>query len=570
MGQSLKPSLLAVALAMILAACNSESGSNPSSSSDDNDNTTDIPLSTVVPNDTPSTPDEGLDPFYIDQWHLKNVAQFPGARAGEDINVEPVWAAGTKGEGVLVVIVDDGLQINHRDLVANIAPDKSWDYNDEDTDPSPVSSNYHGTNVGGIIAARDLNNEGLRGVAPRASLAAYNLLWDGGEVTNADVADAMTRNVVEVAVSNNSWGLAVDGYGEAAAPTDFQWHEAIEDGVTRGRNGRGTVYVWAGGNGGANSVDNSNLDFQANNRHVMAICAVRADGKQASYSEPGANLWLCAPSGDELWLQVSGQFMWQYIGMSTTDLIGDGGVNPSEFDDYPNLNYTNNFSGTSASTPVVSGVVALMLEANPTLGWRDVRLILAESARKNDPSDSDWATTNPALGQSQFNINHKYGFGVVDAEAAVALATEWVNVGEQVVIEKTLTQAEVLPDNNGEFVEQSLNISGLVDDDLVIEYVELDIATDHQYAGDLEIILTGPQGTQSRLAETHPCISVITLLARGDNCLYDYNPWTFASVRHLGESSVGDWTLRIEDKDHTGASGQLMTWTLRIYGRRPS
>ncbi len=552
-----KPLAFTLVLAGILAGCNSDSNSSTTNVVPDDV----VGGGTVIP--------AGEDPFYADQWHLKNTAQFSGAVAGEDINVEPVWATGNKGEGVLVVIVDDGLQVNHKDLKANVAAGKSWDYNGRDTDPSPVRANYHGTNVAGILAGRDLNGEGIRGVAPRSSLAAYNLLWSKAGVSSVDVVDAMTRNVVEVAVSSNSWGLAIDGLGEAMPPYDYQWHDAVLDGVTRGRNGKGTVYVWAGGNGGYDDVDNSNYDYQANNRHVIAVCAVAADGKKATYSELGANLWLCAPSGDEIAINVGGSLFWRYIGMTTTDLIGDGGVNPlSGFDDYQNLNYTDNFSGTSASTPVVSGVVALMLAANPELGWRDVRLILAESARKNDVADSDWSLTTPVSGQPQYHVNHKYGFGVVDADAAVMLAQGWSNVGEQLVIEKTFTQAIDIPDNDGSFIEQTLNIGGVADDDLIIEYVEVDFSSDHMYAGELEIVLTGPQGMQSRLADAHGCtVNEFPQQILYGACFNNYDPWTFASARHLGESSVGDWMLRVTDKGDQ-QTGQLLSWTLRIYGRQ--
>jgi len=560
---------LTLALTASLSACNSESSSSGSGGSSGGGSG-----GGTAPDTKPTPAPEAPDPFYLNQWHLKNTGQLVGAQAGEDINVEPVWAAGNKGEGLLVAIVDDGLQMDHPDLRDNVAPGKSWDYLDHDTTPTPTTDNFHGTNVAGIIGARDLNGEGVRGVAPRASLAAYNLLANQGQVFNTDIADSMTRNVVEVAVSNNSWGLAIDGQGEPMKPTDSLWQNAVLDGVTRGRDGKGTIYVWAGGNGGSDGVDNSNYDYQANNRHVISACAVAGNGEKASYSEPGANLWVCAPGGDEQWLQVGGQSGWYYLGMTTTDLIGSAGVNPSIYTDYENLNYTDNFAGTSAAAPVVSGVAALVLAANPALGWRDVRLILAESARKNDPTDSDWATTTPEPGQPQYHINHKYGFGVVDAEAAVALAQSWVNVGDEVVIQQTHTEPMDIPDYDGSAspgsIEQTINISGLMNDHLIIEYVEVDFNSDHQYAGDLEVVLTGPQGTESRLAETHDCMmDGVARQIRYGTCAYNYDPWTFGSARHLGESSVGDWTLKVTDKANTGSYGQLLSWTLRIYGRRP-
>ncbi len=504
-----------------------------------------------------SVANSGDDPLFKDQWYLKNTSQFVGARAGEDSNVVPVWNDGIKGQGVLVAVVDDGLELAHEDLAANIAPGKSWDYWQGDLDPSPVSLNYHGTNVAGIIAARDLNGVGLRGVAPRARLAAFNLLANDGVASTAEIFDAMTRHSTEVAVSNNSWG-STDGLGEAEPPTDTLWHQGIASGIANGRSGKGTIYVWAAGNGAANGgQDNSNYDYQSNNRHVITVCAVDALGVRTSYSESGANIWLCAPGGATD----------SPIGITTTDLMGAAGCNGDQdcevAGDYDNKSYTNAFLGTSAATPVVSGVVALMLEANPNLGWRDVRLILAETARKSDKNNGDWSTTSPTTGQPQYNINHNYGFGVVDAEAAVARAKTWVNVGIQKVINRSIDSPVNIPDINSTGIQQSVSVT----DELVIEYVEIDFNTDHLYSGDLEIILTAPSGTKSVLAETHWCLSSITSEKRFGSCVYNYAPWTFGSVRHLGESSSGTWTLRVADKGNELIEGNLLSWTLRIYGR---
>ena len=95
--------------------------------------------------------------------------------------------------------------------------------------------------------------------------------------------------------------------------------------------------------------------------------------------------------------------------MYTTDLTGSGGYNTSTF----NGDYYNNFGGTSASAPVVSGIVALMLQANPNLTWRDVKHILVDTAVKNDPSDPGW--TQNGAGRW---VNDRYGFGAVDAHQA--------------------------------------------------------------------------------------------------------------------------------------------------------
>ncbi len=132
---------------------------------------------------------------------------------------------------------------------------------------------------------------------------------------------------------------------------------------------------------------------------MLAICAVGDDGVRAFYSERGANLWVCTPS------QGRGGHA-----ITTTDRTGTLGFNAGVAPDYANANYTNTFNGTSSAAPLAAGVIALVLEANPNLTWRDLRIVLAQSARKNHAADADWVVNGGG-----FNINHNYGFRVADA-----------------------------------------------------------------------------------------------------------------------------------------------------------
>jgi kexin len=206
--------------------------------------------------------------------------------------------------------------------------------------------------------------------------------------------------------------------------------------------------------------------------------------------------------------------------------------------------------GTSMATPHVSGVVALMLQAKPGLGWRDVRLILAETARRNDPTDPDWSPN----GAGRF-VNHKYGFGVVDAQAAVARALTWTNVGPEVTPFSAGESPEVpIPDNDAAGVSHTITITG--SGIAQIEYVEVPFTSNHEYSGDLEVTLTSPAGTASRLAEQHFCSGPCTL----------YNGWVFGSARHLGEAADGNWTLTVKDRAPS-FTGTFQSWQLKFYGR---
>ena len=178
------------------------------------------------------------DPLFGCQWHLDNIGQGEGT-SGEDINVTDVWAGGNTGEGMVVAVVDDGVDPDHEDLDVNKG--MSHDYLGEGQLVRPHET--HGTQVAGIIAARD-NSLGMRGVAPGATIYSYNFLAEGATLENA--VDALTRNMNSTAVSNNSWAGA-SAYRYLPRPAFYDL--ALEAGVTRGYGGKGVFYVFAAGNG---------------------------------------------------------------------------------------------------------------------------------------------------------------------------------------------------------------------------------------------------------------------------------------------------------------------------------
>lgn len=502
-----------------------------------------------------------VDPLYPQQWHLKNTGQLGAdglaAVLGEDINVEPAWGAcgggnACRGEGVLIAVVDDGLEIAHEDLAANIAAGLSYNYRTLSIDPTEDAADTgsrsgHGTRVAGVIAARDLNGLGVRGVAPRANLVGYNLLQDS---TNINRVDAVTRGAAAIGVSNNSYGFPDSGDLQFADPL---WVSAINTGLSIGRGGLGTIYVWAAGNGGGGSgdcptcLDNSNYDGQANLRGVIAVAAVKNNGVHASYSERGANLLVSAPGGEFCDTHT----------ITTTDRTGMVGLNPpppGSAADYSDHNYTKCMNGTSSATPIVSGVVALVLQANPALGWRDVREILARSARKNHPADSDWDTNGAGL-----YVNHSYGFGVVDAHAATILAKTWVNVpAEKIHVSGPSAVNSPIPDNNPMGISDAITVAGSGINK--VEHIEITFnASNHTYAGDLEITLVNETtGTVSILAERHRCIDTMAPCA-------PYNNWVFSSARHLGEVADARWRLIVKDRAGLDV-GTFQSWALKFYG----
>ncbi len=511
-----------------------------------------------------------VDPLYPAQWHLKNTGQSHGVVtgvAGMDVDVEPVWSACAgastcRGEGVLVAVVDTGVQILHPDLEANVAPGASHNYLNGTTDPTPAQGSprddAHGTAVAGLVAARDLNGVGGRGVAPRASLAGYNFLL---AQSLSSLVDSMTRNAAAVSVNTNSWGPASDGN---LAPAEDQWKLAVEQGLATGRGGKGTIYTFAGGNGaftGANAIgsDDSNYNGYANFHGVMAIAAISAVGVKSSYSSEGANLWLAAPGGE----------FCNTLAITTTDLTGSAGFNAGgAANDLADGDYTQCMNGTSSATPNVAGVVALVVQANPNLTWRDVRLVLASTARKIDEPDADW-TMNGA----GFHVSHKYGFGLVDANAAVTAAKTWSNVAPLLSCTSALRQPNLaIPDSPasppappltpGTPVQDSVTMTGCPITS--IEFVEVTFsAADHTYFGDLDVRLSrAATPTVSRLARTHVCHN-----ANGSAlaCTPSYNGWVFGTTHHLGEDPNGTWTLTVFD-GNAQDTGTFQSWQLKFYG----
>ncbi len=306
---------------------------------------------------------------------------------------------------------------------------------------------------------------------------------------------------------------------------------AVKYGVTTGYGGKGVFYAWAAGNGG--DFDYSTLDEYSNFYAVTAVCAVGHDDIRSSYSEAGANLWVCGPSS-------SGR-----VGQPRIATTDNG------------HRYRGSFGGTSAATPIVSGVVALIREANSALTWRDVKLILAASARKNDPDNTGWVEGAFKYGSTtdRYNFNHEYGFGMVDAKAAVDLAPGWTNVGDfrEITSESSVINLPI-PDLSSSgtptTVTTSLTIDPFVE---FVEFVEVNAHFSHPAFRDLTVELVSPSGAVSTLSTSAPRFGSLTTEFR------------FGSARHLGEDAAGEWTLRIKDLQRNDR-GALKSWGLTIYG----
>ena len=460
------------------------------------------------------------DPLFGCQWQLENADP-----AVLDINVGDVWDAGHLGTGVSVVVIDSGLDPNHPDLTPNVDASRHYNYLTGTSSMRDVGTGFlgHGTLVAGIIAARD-NRIGGRGVAPRARIHAYNPI-SRVVLRHDEIADALARDVARTAVANNSYG---ESRGRGPASTSAIVDRALEEGLRVGNGGKGTFYTFAAGNF-ADEGQDANLGEMVTHHGVTVVGSVDDRGVRSFYSAPGSNLWLTAPID-------SAQDHW-----AVTTAVG--GV-------------YGRFSGTSAATPMVSGVAALLRGAYPALTWRDVKLILAGSARKTDATNAGWQSGALQYGSmsDRYEFNREYGFGVVDAKAAFDLAATWTNLPAYVKSSawSSADRDIAIPDDRS-VARSRVEVGDEVE---FIEFVEVNTEFNSPSFRDLKIELVSPSNTVSLLLPSY---------GRGGSRLS--SAFRFGSARHLGEPSKGTWMLRLTD-EVSGRTSMLESWNLVFYGHR--
>jgi len=562
------------------------------------------------------------DPLAAQQWHLKNTGQKAYAdtagTSGFDINAEPAYntSPGYTGYGVKVAVVDTGIEIAHEDLAANIILNGSWNFINKTTDPTNTATNGdHGTSVSGLIASQVFNGKGGMGVAPEAKLKGFNFLSASQTTTNfVDSLGGSTAspNSSDVDVFNQSFGYSTTG-----PVTEFTTivNQYIA-GVTSLRGGKGALYVKAAGNGyedmglsgntnctAANALDVSceNANFDPDNvlPFNIVVGALNASGKKSSYSTAGSAIWVSAPGGEygsNLAVSVAGAPEDFEPAMVTTDQSScsagyaqfpkiytftssfDEGQAPNGNTFNPSCNYTSTMNGTSSATPVTVGVIALLLEANPALTWRDVKHILASTARQVDASYTPitaaltGGTYTAEQGWLTNGAGHKfhnwYGFGLVDASAAVTMATTtcalgcslgtFINPGTAWTGTSSTTPVTI-PDNSVSGATKTIVLGSAPG---VIEAVQIQVNATHSYPGDLGIELTSPSGTTSILKNIR------------DGFTATSSPFSFSmlleSNAFYGETSNGTWTIKVVDGNNDAAKnnsgGTLTSWQIRIYG----
>ena len=494
------------------------------------------------------------DPLFAAQWHLRN------AKAGQlDLEVGAAWSpaegTGYTGAGTRVFVVDTGIDYRHPDLRPNYDTAHDRDFMTGGADSFGTASEAHGTAVAGLIGAAR-NGSGAVGVAFGTEITGYRTAPTISDAWLREIASAIRSaatgggDVVNISQAISNDPNSQFGTGYKAARFDAI-EAALGAAVADGRDGLGTTVVKAAGNAREDVYD-VNADDWTNDTRQVVVAAVDRTGAIDSYSSYGSAI-LVSGFGSP------GEVV-------TTDRVGKAG--------YDDGSFYRGFDGTSAAAPMVAGVVALMYEAAPGLGWRDVQSILAASARHVGSAVGAKPGTSAEAEHSAWMRNHAgtwnggglhysndYGFGLVDARAAVRLAESWALAGsgsaapatsgnEARTVLDLLAAPRQVPDGK----PAGVALHGVAASDAAVERVTVQMTFSAAFVGDLDLSVTSPDGTTSRLYD-------------GD--LLDSNSysgtWTFESQAFRGERGDGTWTVTVADSS-TGDRISVSDVVLRTFG----
>ncbi len=510
-----------------------------------------------------------------------------------DINVMDAWKAGYTGKGIIQSVSDDGFDLAHEDIQANLRKDLA--YNGGDTTGAttfgtattveppeqgkPAGTHNHGTVVGTIAANEANNGKGTVGIAFNSQLIPALILGakDPSSTTNpnpgADVAAHVTylKNQ-NVSVSLNSYGADPafsEDYNGPPNSANRKIGDAIMDAVTTGRDGKGMVLEFSAGNERKTAADSA-MTNGTSSRFVIAVGAMNEVGDVASYGSRGTNILVSAFGGDGNGSQGVNEGFGMVAGdVNNTDYGTNKGYNTT--DTNPNYSFFN--TGTSYSGPTVGAVAALMLQANPNLGFRDVSTILALTARgvgTKGANDQNQYVTNKATDWNLGGMHHSdegVGFGLVDATAAVRLAEQWLLAGNDATrgtvanwrsIEGTFaeTNPSAIMDGNATGTTVQATITADTNKPNVrVERMEFVIKLNASRPQELKAIIESPSGTKVVIFDrplsselvTNPDQTSPLPKVPGATVTAWPGEFTIGSSAFLGENAAGTWKLTIID-----------------------
>lgn len=531
------------------------------------------------------------DPFYARQWHLTPRLADPDFDPRACSQCEDAWRLldGFGSAHVVVGLTDDGCKLDHGDFDS---PGKfaGWGYfrgerlitmNDIGADPRQMykPGANHGTSCAGVIAG-EIDAALIVGAAPGCRL--LPIQWESSGpslfISDSKLLTALNYVADKVDVLSNSWGGVPDNTW--SIPVIERIAALARNG---GRRGRGIVFLWAAGNENCPIQHSGNIDvpytrgwdFRPDGSQVwvgvqtarrfennmvgipglMHVAALASTAQRSHYSNYGLGIGICAPTNNRHeYLRVAVR------GLGIITATGEGG------------GVTERFGGTSSATPLVAGIAALAISANPQLSALDVLAILKQTASKDlsfdgyprtppasyDPNPSWDVSPIPPYAQGAFadiggtdgTWSPWFGHGRVDAAAAVAEALRRRVPAGQQTLHKESAPALAIPDNDAAGVRDTIRFA----EPALLAAIEVSIDIGHTYIGDLVVALRAPSGT------------LVTLHSRNGGNADDLRrsfdlTSTPALAALIGQAIAGEWTLLVQDLAAID-SGTLNRWAI--------
>lgn len=505
------------------------------------------------------------DPIYAKQWHLNHNGG-PDLAPNSHVAAEQAWDLTRGIRSVTIAIMDDAVDVSHPDFqgIGKIVAPRDFKENDFLPLPGDPDDN-HGTACAGVATAEE-NGVGSVGVAPGCALMPIR--------TTGFLDDQTIEEMFGWAVSKGasviscSWGPA-----SVYFPLSLRQRAALTQAATTGRNGKGCVIVFAAGNANRPTNGSVNESGWPNNAlsgptswlggftvhpDVITVAASTSLNRKAAYSNWGAEVSVCAPSNNAppgVGLQETGYVFTPPqirgalpgLGIVTTDRVGATG--------YATDNIAIDFGGTSSACPLVAGVAALVLSANPDLTAAEVRQLLQQTADKivdpnPDPQFGFRKGTYEASGRCDW-----FGYGKVNAAKAVQAAVQrqaMAAVASSRQIQQQNTTSVAIPDNNPQGVTSTMQIA----ETGTVRSIQISVTIDHTFLGDLQISLISP-ANQTVLLQSRS-------LGRSTRLQSTYTLQTTPLLRRfLNQPAQGRWQLRVVDAAESD-TGTLNNWTLTL------
>ena len=505
------------------------------------------------------------DPIYAKQWHLNHNGG-PDLAPNSHVSAEQAWDLTRGIRSVTIAIMDDAVDVSHPDFqgIGKIVAPRDFKENDFLPLPGDPDDN-HGTACAGVATAEE-NGVGSVGVAPGCALMPIR--------TTGFLDDQTIEEMFGWAVSKGasviscSWGPA-----SVYFPLSLRQRAALTQAATTGRNGKGCVIVFAAGNANRPTNGSVNESGWPNNAlsgptswlggftvhpDVITVAASTSLNRKAAYSNWGAEVSVCAPSNNAppgVGLQETGYVFTPPqirgalpgLGIVTTDRVGATG--------YATDNIAIDFGGTSSACPLVAGVAALVLSANPDLTAAEVRQLLQQTADKivdpnPDPQFGFRKGTYEASGRCDW-----FGYGKVNAAKAVQAAVQrqaMAAVASSRQIQQQNTSSVAIPDNNPQGVTSTMQIA----ETGTVRSIQISVMIDHTFLGDLQISLISP-ANQTVLLQSRS-------LGRSTRLQSTYTLQTTPLLRRfLNQPAQGRWQLRVVDAAESD-TGTLNNWTLTL------